>query len=114
MMYSFGCAYHSSPHLISEMRIGQICYGRQNSPIQSAELPSRIRMVKGMPSTNLQDLKAATVPLLPQKRRWYNAGRFPYRSACTKQPHYAHGCLYPSHCLGCEGAPNVHRCIKNQ
>ncbi|CAL6082435.1 Hypothetical_protein [Hexamita inflata] len=31
-----------------------------------------------MPSTSLQDWKAATAPLLPQKRRWYDAGGFPY------------------------------------
>ncbi|CAL6045665.1 Hypothetical_protein [Hexamita inflata] len=70
------------------MRLGQIGCGRQNPPIQSAELLSRIGMAKGMPSTSLQDWKAATAPLLPQKRRWYDAGGFPYRSACTKQPRY--------------------------
>ncbi|CAL5971768.1 Hypothetical_protein [Hexamita inflata] len=42
-------------------------------------------------------VKAA--PLLPQKRGWYDAGGFPYRSACTKQPRYAPGCLYPSRWL---------------
>ncbi|CAL6081882.1 Hypothetical_protein [Hexamita inflata] len=69
------------------MRLGQIGYGRQNPPIQSAELASsRIGMAKGMPLTSLQDWKAVTAPLLPQKRRWYDAGGFPYRSACTKQP----------------------------
>ncbi|CAL6059426.1 Hypothetical_protein [Hexamita inflata] len=62
------------------MRLGQIGCGRQNPPVQSAELPSRIGMAKGMPSTSLQDWKAATAPLLPQKRRWYDAGGFPYRS----------------------------------
>ncbi|CAL5973713.1 Hypothetical_protein [Hexamita inflata] len=56
-------------------------------------------MAKGMPSTSLQDWKAATAPLLPQKRRWYDAGGFPYRSACTKQPRYAPGCLYSSRWL---------------
>ncbi|CAL6044005.1 Hypothetical_protein [Hexamita inflata] len=81
------------------MRLGQIGCGRQNPPVQSAELPSRIGMAKGMPSTSLQDWKAATAPLLPQKRRWYDAGGFPYRSACTKQPRYAPGCLYPSRWL---------------
>ncbi|CAL6017064.1 Hypothetical_protein [Hexamita inflata] len=84
------------------MRLGQIGCGRQNPPVQSAELPSRIGMAKGMPSTSLQDWKAATAPLLPQKRRWYDAGGFPYRSACTKQPRYAHGPLYPSHRLAAE------------
>ncbi|CAL6030010.1 Hypothetical_protein [Hexamita inflata] len=54
--------------------------GRQNPPVPSAELPSRIGMAKGMPSTSLQDWKAATAPLLPQKRRWYDTGRFLYRS----------------------------------
>ncbi|CAL6106950.1 Hypothetical_protein [Hexamita inflata] len=78
------------------MRLGQIGCGRYNPPIQSAELPSRIGMAKGMPSTSLQDWKAATAPLLPQKRRWYDTGGLLYRSACTKQPRYAHGCLYPS------------------
>ncbi|CAL6047069.1 Hypothetical_protein [Hexamita inflata] len=103
----------SSPH--SEMRLGQIGCGRQNPPVQSAELASsRIRMAKGMPSTSLQDWKAATAPLLPQKRRWYDTGGLLYRSACTKQPRYAHGCLYPSCWLHCGGAPNVHRCIQNQ
>ncbi|CAL6098960.1 Hypothetical_protein [Hexamita inflata] len=72
---------------------------QQNPPVQSAELPSRIGMAKGMPSTSLQDWKAATAPLLPQKRRWYDAGGFPYRSACTKQPRYAPRCLYPSRWL---------------
>ncbi|CAL5971125.1 Hypothetical_protein [Hexamita inflata] len=46
------------------MRLGQIGCGRQNPPVQSAELPS----------TSLQDWKAVTAPLLPQKRmvrrRW--------------------------------------------
>ncbi|CAL6005346.1 Hypothetical_protein [Hexamita inflata] len=77
------------------------------NPVKSAELPSRIGMAKGMPSTSLQDWKAATAPLLPQKRRWYDAGGFPYRSACTKQPHYAHGCLYPSRWL-----PWLRRCAQ--
>ncbi|CAL6057845.1 Hypothetical_protein [Hexamita inflata] len=67
------------------MRLGQIGCGRQNPPIQSAEPPSRIRMTEGMPSTSLQDWKVVTALLLPQKRRWYDAG-FPYRSACTNQP----------------------------
>ncbi|CAL6020775.1 Hypothetical_protein [Hexamita inflata] len=39
--------------------------------------------------------KAVTAPLLPQKRRWYDAGGFPYRSACTKQPRYAPWMLVP-------------------
>ncbi|CAL6109494.1 Hypothetical_protein [Hexamita inflata] len=52
-----------------------------------------------MLSTLLQDWKAVTAPLLPQKRRWYDPDGFPYRSACTKQPRYAPGCLYPSRCL---------------
>ncbi|CAL5995677.1 Hypothetical_protein [Hexamita inflata] len=89
------------------MRLGQIGCGRQNPPIQSAELLSRIGMAKGMPSTSLQDWKAATAPLLPQKRRWYDAGGFPYRSACTKQPRYAPGCLYPSRWL-----PWLRRCAQ--
>ncbi|CAL6011369.1 Hypothetical_protein [Hexamita inflata] len=43
------------------MRFDQIGCGRQNPPIQRAELASsRIRMAKGMPSTNLQDWKAET------------------------------------------------------
>ncbi|CAL6070666.1 Hypothetical_protein [Hexamita inflata] len=37
--------------------------------------------------------------LLPQKRRWYDAGEFPYRSACTKQPRYAPERLYSSRWL---------------
>ncbi|CAL5970261.1 Hypothetical_protein [Hexamita inflata] len=90
------------------MRLGQIGCGRQNPPIQSAELTSsRISMAKGMPSTSLQDWKAATAPLLPQKRRWYDAGGFPYRSARTKQPRYAPGCLYPSRWL-----PWLRRCAQ--
>ncbi|CAL6022013.1 Hypothetical_protein [Hexamita inflata] len=89
------------------MRLGQIGCGRQNPPVQSAELPSRIGMAKGMPSTSLQDWKAATAPLLPQKRRWYDPGGFPYRSACTKQPRYAPGCLYPSRWL-----PWLRRCAQ--
>ncbi|CAL6033344.1 Hypothetical_protein [Hexamita inflata] len=60
-----------------------------------------------MPSTSLQDWKAATAPLLPQKHRWYDAGRFPYRSACMKQPRYAPGCLYPSRWL-----PWLRRCAQ--
>ncbi|CAL6045790.1 Hypothetical_protein [Hexamita inflata] len=71
------------------MRLGQIGCGRQNPQVRSAELLSRISMAKGMPSTILQNLKAVTAPLLPQKRRWYDAGGFPYRSACTQQPRYA-------------------------
>ncbi|CAL6108193.1 Hypothetical_protein [Hexamita inflata] len=90
------------------MRLGQIGGGRQNPPIQSAELASsRISMAKGMPSTSLQDWKAVTAPLLPQKRRGYDAGGFPYRSACTKQPRYAPGCLYPSRWL-----PWLRRCAQ--
>ncbi|CAL6112224.1 Hypothetical_protein [Hexamita inflata] len=85
----------------------QIGCGRQNPPVQSAELLSRISMAKGMPSTSLQDWKAATAPLLPQKRRWYDAGGFPYRSACTKQPRYAPGCVYPSRWL-----PWLRRCAQ--
>ncbi|CAL6086894.1 Hypothetical_protein [Hexamita inflata] len=85
---------------LPKMRLGKIGCGRQNPPVQSAELASsRIGMAKGMPSTSLQDWKATTAPLLPQKRRWYDAGGFPYRSACTKQPRYAPGCLYPSRWL---------------
>ncbi|CAL5976514.1 Hypothetical_protein [Hexamita inflata] len=87
MMGSYGCISRSSLHfLLPEMRRGQIGCGRQNPPVRSAELPSRIGMAKGMPSTSLQDWKAATAPLLPQKRRWYDPCGFPYRSACTKQP----------------------------
>ncbi|CAL6015668.1 Hypothetical_protein [Hexamita inflata] len=90
------------------MRLGQISCGRQNPLIQSAELASsRIGMAKGMPSTSLQDWKAETASLLPQKRRWYDAGGFPYRSACTKQPRYAPGCLYPSRWL-----PWLRRCAQ--
>ncbi|CAL6031969.1 Hypothetical_protein [Hexamita inflata] len=51
-----------------------------------------------LPSTSLQDWKAATAPLLPQKRRWY-AGGFPYRSAPE--------CLNPSHWL-----PWLRRCAQ--
>ncbi|CAL6059258.1 Hypothetical_protein [Hexamita inflata] len=83
------------------MQLGQISCGRQNPPVQSAELPS----------TSLQDWKAVTAPLLPQKRRWYDAGGFQYRTACTKQPRYA-PCTQVVGCLGCGGAPNVHRCIQ--
>ncbi|CAL6049636.1 Hypothetical_protein [Hexamita inflata] len=79
------------------MRLGQIGCGRQNSLVQSAELPS----------TSLQDWKAATAPLLHQKRRWYDAGGISYRSACTKQPRYAPGCLYPSRWL-----PWLRRCAQ--
>ncbi|CAL6037728.1 Hypothetical_protein [Hexamita inflata] len=90
------------------MRLGQIGCGRQNLPAQRAELASsRIGMDKGMPSTSLQDQIAATAPLLPQKRRWYDAGGFPYRSASTKQPRYAPGCLYPSRWL-----PWLRRCAQ--
>ncbi|CAL5974278.1 Hypothetical_protein [Hexamita inflata] len=86
------------------MRLGQIGCGRQNPPIQSAELASsRISMAKGMPSTILQDRKAATAPLLPQKRRWYDAGGFPYRSRRSRVT--APGCLYPSRWL-----PWLRRC----
>ncbi|CAL5982842.1 Hypothetical_protein [Hexamita inflata] len=79
------------------MRLGQIGCGRQNPPVQSVELLS----------TSLQDWKAVTAPLLPQKRRWYDAGGLPYRSACTKQPRYAPGCLYPSRWL-----PWLRRCAQ--
>ncbi|CAL6044027.1 Hypothetical_protein [Hexamita inflata] len=90
------------------MRLGQIGCGRQNPLVQSAELASsRIGMAKGMSSTSLQDCKAATAPLLPQKRRWYDAGGFPYRSACTKQPRDAPGCLYPNRWL-----PWLRRCAQ--
>ncbi|CAL6042567.1 Hypothetical_protein [Hexamita inflata] len=77
------------------MRFDQIGCGRQNPAAQSAELLSRIGMAKGMPSTSLQYWKAETAPLLPQKRRWYDADGFPYRSACTKQPRYAPWMLVP-------------------
>ncbi|CAL6082152.1 Hypothetical_protein [Hexamita inflata] len=77
-------------------------------------------MAKGMPSMSLQDWKAATAQLLPQKRRWYDAGGFPYRSAYTKQPRYVPGrylpldaCTRVVGCLSCGGAPNVHRCRQN-
>ncbi|CAL6048131.1 Hypothetical_protein [Hexamita inflata] len=79
------------------MRYGQIGCGRQNPLVQSAELLS----------TSLQDWKAATAPLLPQKRRWYDAGGFPQRSACTRQPRNAPGCLYPSRWL-----PWLRRCAQ--
>ncbi|CAL6075253.1 Hypothetical_protein [Hexamita inflata] len=36
-----------------------------------------------------------------------NAGGFPQRSACTKQPRYAPGCLYPSRWL-----PWLRRCAQ--
>ncbi|CAL6030758.1 Hypothetical_protein [Hexamita inflata] len=65
-------ASRSSP----EMRSGQISCGRQNLPIQSAELAGGI--AKGMPSTSLQDWKAVA-PLLPQKCRWYDAGDSRYQ-----------------------------------
>ncbi|CAL6053730.1 Hypothetical_protein [Hexamita inflata] len=64
-------------------------------------------MVKGMSSTSLQDWKAVTASLLPQKRRWYDAGGFPYRSARTKQPRYAPGYLYLSRWL-----PWLRRCAQ--
>ncbi|CAL6116286.1 Hypothetical_protein [Hexamita inflata] len=67
------------------MRLGQIGCGRQNP---RCKMLSRIGMAKGIPSTSHQDWKAATAQLLPQKRRWYDTGGFPYRSAYTKQPHY--------------------------
>ncbi|CAL5987175.1 Hypothetical_protein [Hexamita inflata] len=52
---------------LPEMRLGQIGCGRQNPPVQSAELASsRISMAKGMPSTNLQDWKAAVASLETQ------------------------------------------------
>ncbi|CAL6109181.1 Hypothetical_protein [Hexamita inflata] len=86
------------------MRLGQIGCGGQNPPMLAS---SRISIAKGMPSTSLQDWKAATSPLLPQKRRWYDAGGFPYRSACTKQPRYAPGYLYPSRWL-----PWLRRCAQ--
>ncbi|CAL5978988.1 Hypothetical_protein [Hexamita inflata] len=117
MMGSYGCASRSSlQFLLPEMQFGQIGCGRQNPPIQSAELASsRIGMDKGMSSTSLQDWKAVTAPLLPQKRRWYDAGGFLYRSACTKQ-RYAplDACARVVGYLGCGGAPNVHKCIQNQ
>ncbi|CAL6091113.1 Hypothetical_protein [Hexamita inflata] len=82
------------------MQLGQIGCGKQNPPILSAGLTSsRIVMTKGRPSTSLQDCKAATAPLLPQKRRWYDVGGFLYKSAFTKQSHYAPGCLYLSRWL---------------
>ncbi|CAL5988182.1 Hypothetical_protein [Hexamita inflata] len=56
------------------MRLGQIGCGRLNPPVQSAELASsRIGMAKGMPSTSLQDWKAATIASLETqmvRRRW--------------------------------------------
>ncbi|CAL6115899.1 Hypothetical_protein [Hexamita inflata] len=82
---------------LPEMRLGQIGCGMQNPRFKV--LSCRQGSAKSMPSTSLQDWKAATAPLLPQKRRWYDAGGFPYRSASTKQPRYASGCLYPSRWL---------------
>ncbi|CAL6042557.1 Hypothetical_protein [Hexamita inflata] len=98
------------------MRFDQIGCGRQNPAAQSAELLSRIGMAKGMPSTSLQYWKAETAPLLPQKRRWYDAGGFPVQiglhEAAALRPLDA--CTRVVGCLGCRGAPKVHRCIQNQ
>ncbi|CAL5971291.1 Hypothetical_protein [Hexamita inflata] len=118
MMDSFGCAsrsHHSHP-LLPEMRLGQIGCGRQNPPIQSAELASsRISMAKGMPSTILQDWKAVTAPLLPQKRRWYDAGDSRIdRIARSSRITPLDACTRVVGCLGCGGAPYVHRCVQNQ
>ncbi|CAL6011043.1 Hypothetical_protein [Hexamita inflata] len=80
------------------MRLSQIGCGRQNPPIQSAELPS----------TSLQDWKAVTTPLLPQKRRWYDAGGFPYRSvARSSRVTLLDACTRVVGCLGCGGVSNV-------
>ncbi|CAL6026468.1 Hypothetical_protein [Hexamita inflata] len=100
MMDSFGCASRSSPH--PEMRLGQIGCGRKNPPVQSAELPS----------TSLQDWKAVTAPLLPQKRRWYDAGGLPYRSACTKQPRYAPWMLVPESLVALAAEVRLQVCLK--
>ncbi|CAL6109807.1 Hypothetical_protein [Hexamita inflata] len=44
VMDSFGCASRSSLIHLPETRLGQIGCGRQNTPIQSVELPSRIAL----------------------------------------------------------------------
>ncbi|CAL6087954.1 Hypothetical_protein [Hexamita inflata] len=75
------CASRSSSFL---RRLNKIGCGRQNFPAQSAELPSRICIAKGIPSTNLHHCFLRNVG----------------RSASTVQPRYALGCLY-------QGAPNI-------
>ncbi|CAL6073147.1 Hypothetical_protein [Hexamita inflata] len=95
LRFSFLAASH-----FQTPRIGR---GRYNFPVQSAELLSRIGVANGMPS----GLESGNRSMLPQKRRQYDAGGFPYRSACTKQPHYAPGCLYPSRWL-----PWLRRCAQ--
>ncbi|CAL6052926.1 Hypothetical_protein [Hexamita inflata] len=66
------------------MRLGQIGYGRQNPPIQITA-SSRIDIAKGMLLTSLQDWKAVTAPLLPQKRRWYDVSGFSNRQQIGAQ-----------------------------
>ncbi|CAL6066925.1 Hypothetical_protein [Hexamita inflata] len=90
------------------MRLGQIGCGRQNPPIQRAELASsRISMAKGIPSTSLQDWKAATAPLLPQKRRWYDAGDYRIDRLARSSRVTPPGCVYPSRWL-----PWLRRCAQ--
>ncbi|CAL6053820.1 Hypothetical_protein [Hexamita inflata] len=114
MMSSYGCASRSSCVYLPEM-LGQIGGGRQNPPVQSAELPSRIGMAKGMSSTSLQDWKAATAQLLPQKSRWYDADGFTYidRFARSSRITLLDACTRVVGCLGCGGAPTVHD-VQNQ
>ncbi|CAL5982830.1 Hypothetical_protein [Hexamita inflata] len=96
------------------MRLGQIGCGRQNPPNQSAELASSmISMAKGMPSTSLQDWKTTTAPLLPQKRKWYDAGDSRIdRLARSSRVTPMDACTRVVGCIGYGGAPNVQVYLK--
>ncbi|CAL6113870.1 Hypothetical_protein [Hexamita inflata] len=102
---------------LPEMRFGQIGCGRQNPPIQSAELSSRIRMAKDMSSTNLQDWKAATAPqncFLRNADGTTQVDSRIDRLAGSSRVTPLDACTRVVGCLSCEGAPNVHCCIQNQ
>ncbi|CAL6052009.1 Hypothetical_protein [Hexamita inflata] len=88
------------------MRLGQIGCGRQNPPFHSASqgiIKERygqghaINEPLGLESSNRS---IASLETQMVGRRW-----IPYRSARTKQPRYAPGCLYPSRWL-----PWLRRC----
>ncbi|CAL5982858.1 Hypothetical_protein [Hexamita inflata] len=88
------------------MPLGQIGCGRQNPPVQSAELQS----------TSLHDWEAVTAPLFPQKRRQYDPGVSRVdrldRSVARSRVTLLDACIRVVGCLGCGGVPNVHKYLK--
>ncbi|CAL6041198.1 Hypothetical_protein [Hexamita inflata] len=65
----------------------------------------RSRYHESLDVEDAQNIKQALQIYIHGKEN--DAGGFPYRSACTKQPRYAPGCLYPSRWL-----PWLRRCAQ--